>query len=172
MGCCTLQGVGRPDINGGAYSTISSSTLEVGDVLRDAGEFCVGFLFLFEGLLEQFGRFVVAHDIRPGAETAVGGDLVVFDFLGGGDEGGIEGSGALVFAEDLLAFTQDASHPFAFLPLGLLVEGMENLVEPLNLALGLVGMCGEGFAQLVGLSGLGQLGERLDQLLFGVVRVS
>jgi hypothetical protein len=51
------------------------------------------------------------------------------------------------------------------------VELVEHLLEALDLAPGFLAVMLEGLAQLVGLGRLGHFGERLHQLLLGVIDV-
>src|SRR5690606_20609881 len=53
---------------------------------RDLIELRVGLLLLVQGLLEQLGGVVVAERLGQGAHRAVARDLVMLDFLGGGDQ--------------------------------------------------------------------------------------
>src|SRR5438105_1554728 len=65
---------------------------------REGGELLVGLAFLIERLLQDFGDLVLAERFGQRARGAVGGDLVVFDPLGGADELGIaDGVGAFLF---------------------------------------------------------------------------
>ena len=61
----------------------------------DLGEELVGVLFFFKDGFEH-GRIVaLAEDVRPGAQRAVDGDLVMLDLLAGGDEGYVADAGIL-----------------------------------------------------------------------------
>ena len=49
----------------------------------------VGLLFLGKRLVKQSDRVAQAELLRPGAQGAIAGDLVVLDRLGGGEQPGI-----------------------------------------------------------------------------------
>src|SRR4051812_44741601 len=63
-----------------------SLRLLVDRAFRELGQQFVCLLLLRERLLEQVENVLVAELLGPGAEAAVGGDLVVLDLLGRGDQ--------------------------------------------------------------------------------------
>jgi hypothetical protein len=68
------------------------------------GQQIVRLLFFFQVFFQQTQRFRVAHFFGPGAEAAVGGDLVVFNLLRGADQPSIQRGAVFQFARHLFAF--------------------------------------------------------------------
>jgi hypothetical protein len=95
----------------------------------------------------------------------------VLDGLRGGQETGVQRLSALVFGHDLLAFVEDALDRVALLAARGLTDQLEHLLQPLDLAFGLVLMLLERGGQLLRLRSLGHLGQRLQDLLLGIIDV-
>jgi hypothetical protein len=96
----------------------------------------------------------------------------VLDLLGGGDEGGIQGGGVPLHLQDLAAFLDDAFHALALLAFGLVPALLEDLLQPLELGLGLLEVLLERLLQVWRVRRALHLGERAQDLLFGIVQVA
>jgi hypothetical protein len=95
----------------------------------------------------------------------------VFCALARRNQAGVHRGVIEVFFHDRFAFFDDAGDAIAVLAAYLFAEALKDLFQPFNLTLGLLEMALERLTQL----GVGrrfrQLGQRLRQLLLGVVRV-
>ena len=143
----------------------------VGDGFSYLGQFFIGGDFFLLGLAEEFQRFVVAHLFGPRAERAVTGDFVMLHFLAGGNNARVQSRGVFLFFDDVIALGDQALHGLARFALERLIERFRDLFEARNVFLGFLEVLFEGFAQLVGLCGLREFGQRFGQLLLGAVNV-
>ena len=135
------------------------------------GQLPVGLFLFVEGLLEQLGDFLVAEMKGEGARGAVAGDFVVLDALRGADQPGIADGVRGIFADEFTAFLDEAFHGFAFVAGEFLAEEIGNLIEPFNMAFGLLEVfLKAGFEFLVG-GGFRHFRERLYQLVLGAEQV-
>ena len=117
------------------------------------------------------------HDIgaaelgRPGDQRAVARDLVVLHRLRGGDEAGIHHVLVVDLADQILAFLQDAVDRRALLALRIGVHQLEHLAQPVHLAFRFGQMLLEARAQLRVRRLLDHVGQRLHDLVLGVIEV-
>ena len=141
-------------------------------VLGERRQLLVRGLFLLEVLLEQFGRFVVAHDLRPRDERPVRRHLVVLGALAGRDQAGVHRRVVELLLHDRLALLDDAGNAVAVLALDLFVEAGKHALEALDLTARLLEMSLERRAQLGRGCRLRELRQRLYQLFLRVVGVT
>jgi hypothetical protein len=94
------------------------SSSGAGRRIRSVRAFCqpgLGVFFFVEGLLQDGHMAGWAELPSPVTSAAVKSDLVVLDFLGGGDESGITRRASFRFFHDVFAYPRFALH--SFLPL-------------------------------------------------------
>src|SRR6266576_885219 len=84
----------------------------------DFVELLVGSFFFIKRRREQFGGFRFVEKGGPGAQRAVGGNFVVFDFLGGADESSVAG----FLFDQLRALLNQSLHGFALFGFGFFAE--------------------------------------------------
>src|SRR5689334_19971404 len=106
-----------------------------------------------------------------GSCRSISGYLVVFDLLSGPDQSRIANRRGLSIADDVLAFFDQAGHGVTFFAAALLAQGIEYLLEPPHLGLGLFKMVLEGHSQIVRGSRLGHLRQRLRKLPLRVIEI-
>ena len=145
---------------------------QVDHALGDVRKLLVGVLLLVERLFQQVGGVVAAELLRPRHQRAVPRDLVVLDFIGGGDQAGILDGVLGAGAQDVLAFRDQPFHGFARLALGLHAHHGEDLFESLDVPLRFFEVRLEARPQVFGRGRLGHFRQRLDQLLLGIVQVA
>ena len=131
----------------------------------------IGFLFLLEGLLDEFGDVVVAEVLGDGAGGAIAGDLIMLYALGGADEAGIADWILGVFADELGALLDEAFHGLAFVAGEFFVEDSGDLLETLDVAFGLFEVFLKAGFEILVCGGFRHFREGLDQLVFGAVEV-
>jgi hypothetical protein len=113
----------------------------------------------------------VTDAFRPGDQCAVAGNFIVFDCLRRADDGGIEHILVGHLAGDLISLADKSIDGRALHPFGLLAELLEHLTEPRDLVLGLFQMVLKPFRQ-VSVGGLfDELGQRFNDLIFGIIDV-
>ena len=95
----------------------------------------------------------------------------MLDCLRGGDQGGIEHDLVVDLAGDLLRLVEDAFDRRALGALGLFLQRLESAIEPLDLALGLAKVHLEALLELGIRRLLDHVGQRLLDLVLGVVDV-
>ena len=135
------------------------------------GQLRVGFLFLIERFLEEFGEIVVAEASREGAGGAVARDFVMLDALRRADEAGIANALFRIFIDQLRALFDQAFHGFACVPGELFAKLLADLREPLDVPFGLLEVFFEAGFELWICRGLRHLRERFDELVFSAVEV-
>ena len=112
-------------------------------VHRGFGQLCqlvVGHIFLIEILLQKRGAIGAAELLCPGLQRAVAGDLVMLHRLGGGDDGRIEDLLVRDLACNLVGLLQNAVDRGAVDRLRLGAMQLEDLLQPLDMAIGLPAM--------------------------------
>jgi hypothetical protein len=91
--------------------------------------------------------------------------------LRGGEEGGVKGRRSLEFAHDLLALFENALDAGALFASGLVLQHLEDPLEPLHLMLRFRLMLLERGGELVGLGCFRHFGKGGEDFLFCVVDV-
>lgn len=122
-------------------------------------------------MLEELEDVLLLQQLGVGADGAVAGHLVVLDPLGGGDEGRIPHLRLGVLLDRLLALLDQALDGLAGLLVGLLAEGLEGLLKPRHLVLGLRQMLLEGGLEIGRGSGLRHPGQRFGDPILGVLEI-
>ena len=148
----------------------------VGGTLVDAAfgesrQLLVSRLLLVERLLQQIGCLGVSHGARPRDQGAVRGHLVVLGPLARGNQACVHRRLIEVLFHDRLAFFNDAGNAVAVFAANSLVEALEDTLQPIDLASGLLEMRFKRVAQFRRRGGFRQFRKRLRQLSFCVVRV-
>ena len=146
---------------------VPEAILRINDGLRDESEFFIRGLFLVQCLLENLDDLVMPERNGPGGQGAVGGDLVMLGFLGGGDQGGI----AFIFLDQLLRFLDEAFHPFTPFAAGLLFERAEDMTKTLDLVSSLALVLLESSTQSLVLRSFGHFWQRFQQLQLGIQQI-
>src|SRR4029453_12850656 len=88
-----------------------------------------------------------------------------------GDETSVEGASFFHFVQQFFTFRQQTLHGLAFLALGPLTQSFKNPFQALDVVLGFGKVCIESSPEFLGCSCLGQLGQRLRQLILGIQNV-
>src|SRR5580704_4490388 len=135
------------------------------DLLGKFGEFLVGFFFFVEGLFEEGFRFGLSEQTCPGPYAAIGRNFVMFDALRGGNERCIFHATFEVFIHEILAFLDESNHRSALRAAGLFAESLENLLETVDVTLGLFEVFFESGAKLLRVCSLGHFGKRLGEAI-------
>ena len=135
------------------------------------GQLRVGFLFLVERFLKEFGEIVVAEASGEGAGGAVAGDSVMLDALRRADETGIANALFRIFIDQLRALFDQAFHGFACMPGEPFAKLLADLREPLDVPFGLLEVFFEADFELRIRRGFRHLRERFDELVFSAVEV-
>jgi hypothetical protein len=125
------------------------------DLLRKFGELLVGFLFFLEGLFEEGFGFGLSQQTCPGPYGTIGRNFVMFDALRGGNERCIFHAAFEVFIHKILAFLDESDHRSELLAAGLFAESFENLIERVDVPLGLFKVFFESGAKLLRVCSLG-----------------
>src|SRR5947209_17525372 len=86
----------------------------------DLGEKLVGFFLFTESLVEDARPLLAPELLGEGADGSVSCHLIVFDALARGDDAGVDHGRIIAFADETVAFGDDALHPLASLACGLL----------------------------------------------------
>src|SRR5690606_12266375 len=148
------------------------SRLFVHAILRDLVELRVGSFLLFERLRELLVVLGEAEHFGEGCGGAIAGDLVMLDALRGGDDGRIAYVGLLGFLDDILAFGDQAAHRFTDYASHSLIVPLQDFLDSVALPHRLLQMLFERLLELRMLRFLSHLRERLDELIFSVIKVS
>ena len=119
------------------------------DLLGELGQLLVGFLLFFESFLEKRSGFVLAKNVGIGAHGAVGGDFVMLHALRGRNQSGVERVLFQVLIHHLRSLFDEPFHALALLARRFLAQCAENLLQALDVPLGLFQMFLECRAKLV-----------------------
>src|SRR5690606_39048103 len=112
------------------------------------GEFLVRFAFFIQCFLEQVGGFIILQQLGIGARCAITRNFVVFDSLGSADQRSIQNIRRVIFLNQVLAFGEEALHPVAGFAFGFFFKNLEDLLEALDVILGLFQMFVKSLLQL------------------------
>lgn len=165
----TRAGLGRLTRDGPASLLAPGFGVDI--VFGKRGEQVVIVLFFEEGKLQQLFDLIEVKGARMGCQAAIGGDLVVFEFLGGYDEAGVAGGRSGVGGGDnLFRFVGNAKDRFGGHRFDGLAELAEDAFEPAQLFAGIIEMTGEDVSQPEGGSGLFQQRKEEDLLFFGAIQ--
>jgi hypothetical protein len=102
--------------------------------LGERRELLVRCLLLVERLLEEIGRFGVAHDLCPRNQRPIGGHLVVFSTLTARYQARIHRGLVEVLLYDVVALFDDAGDPVTVFATYFLIKALEHLFETLDLS--------------------------------------
>ena len=139
--------------------------------LSDLGQFVVGRVLFFQRLLQHLGDLFVAELLRKGPDGTIAGNLVVFDALGGGDEGRVLDVGFTVRVDRLIPLGDESLHGLAGFTLGRKPQRLKDLFQPGDVLFGLPKVVFEGRPEPVIRRRLGHLGQGLCQPLLRIVKV-
>src|SRR5207302_9947643 len=114
----------------------------------DLGEDLVGVLLLSADALECAGGSVLTEEFGPAAQSAVDGNLVVLDLLGGGDQGDVADAGFGGIFDVVLRFRDKRGNGFACA--GAVVTGgvAKEVLHLGDVTLGLGEVIAEGAGEL------------------------
>jgi hypothetical protein len=135
------------------------------------GQCLVRGFFLVQRLLKEIRGFVIAELVSPFGQAAIGSDFVVFDFLGGADEGRVDRRTAFVTRDNFIGFLDEANNGFAFPASNISLEGLEDSLEPDDVIVGFIKMPLEGISQLCMRGGASQLGQGARETDLAIVHV-
>src|SRR5437764_4530521 len=138
---------------------------------RHRVELGVGRLFLVEIGGEEANDVVVAELLGPGDQGAIPRDLIVLDGLCAGDDRGVQYGLVLDFAGRVVGLLDQAIDRRTVGSLRRLAELLEDLVEALDLPFGFLEMSLQTLRQIAVGRLVDHLGQRLGDLLFGIVDV-
>ena len=141
--------------------------IQIDDLNGERGEVFVGGIFFVESFFQKVGGIIHIEELRPTAQTAVGGDFVMLDFLGGANQRGV----AEILLDQFRTFGDEALHALGFPGRGFFTENVENLLYSSDVFFGFLQVGAECFFEFIMLGGLGHFGEGFDQLFFSVVDV-
>ena len=141
------------------------------DLLGKFGELLVGFLFFVKGLFEEGFRCGLSEQTCPGPYAAICRNFVVFDALRGGNERRIFHATFEIIIHEILAFLDESDHRGALRAAGLFAESLENLIETVDVPLGLFEVFFESGAKLLRVCSLGHFGKRLGEAILRVVKI-
>src|SRR3954454_4778062 len=102
----------------------------VGDLLSQLGEEVVRYFLLLQCGIEDIGRVGVPELSGPRDQRSIARHLVVLDSLCGCDEAGVKRWRTGVFLHHLFTFSHRAIDCRTLLPLWLLPDQPENLLQP------------------------------------------
>ncbi len=139
--------------------------------LRELGQHVVGVAFLVERLLEKPDRVIVAEGLGIAARGAIGGNLVVLDALGRGNQRRVERLAALRVIEAAACVLDQRRNGAARNGTRGLVQLLEQKTEALDLHLRLRVMLFDRAAQPLGCRAAGHERQLGDHLFFGVHQV-
>jgi nicotinamide-nucleotide amidase len=138
---------------------------------RQLAELLVRGLLFLQCFLKQLNRVVHLELLGPSAQRAVARDLVVLDGLRAPYQPRIQDRALVGFADQLLGLFDEALERRALLAFRLLAEQLEDLLEALDLAFGLLDVLGKGGLQVLRGRLLRHLRQRLEDGLLGEVHV-
>ena len=141
------------------------------NLLGDLRQLLIRRPFLIQCQLEKIDDILVAEALGHGAGGPVPGIFVVFDALGGADQGGVNHGRLAVLVEDFLSLGDEAFHRLALLAAHADPKGLADFLESLNVTLRLLEMAGEGLLQFPRGGTFCQLRQCLDLLVLGVVKI-
>src|SRR6201995_2624148 len=133
--------------------------------VSEFGQRVVGLLLLGQCLIQKLDGVLHAELAGPALQSAVAGYLVVLYGLGGSQQASVKRRLTLVLVHDLGAFIEDALDGIALLSASRLADLFEDLLQPLDLTLGLVVVLLKCGTELIGVGGLGHLWQRFVDLL-------
>ena len=116
-------------------------------------ELLVGGLLFLERLLEQCHRLGETEFIGPGDERAIAGDLVVLNRIARRNQACVDRGRFREFLDDFLTFGDNSLDCLAGLALSALADDLEDLLQTLDLAFGLLLVFQETLSELLGLGG-------------------
>jgi hypothetical protein len=149
----------------------SLSGFSIDGAFGQIGEFFISGLFFFERLAEQLAGLAVSQAIGEGACSAISRDLVMFDALRSADEAGVAYHVLGVFANELAAFPDEAFHRLAPVVDEVAIAAFGDLLEALDMFLGLFEVLFEAASQVFVGGGLRHLWQRLHELGLGTIEV-
>ena len=141
------------------------------EALGNGGQQAVGLHLFAQGLLEKLRGVAHPELLRQHAGALVAGHLIVLDLAGGADQAGVEDHLLVILLHDLLALFDQALHAVTRFAPGPHVHGLEDLLQPLHLALGDFEVLPEGVLQFLIGRRFCHLGKRADELLFRIEQV-
>jgi hypothetical protein len=97
----------------------------------------VCFLFFLQGFIEQPHGLLQTKLLHPCLQRSIPGDLIMLDRLRRREQAGVKDGRALELLHNLLAFVDHPVDGVANFASSRLFDELENLLEPLDLILGL-----------------------------------
>jgi hypothetical protein len=101
------------------------------------GKRLVGGSLFVKNFLQQAGGFLVAEQLGPFVEAAISRHFVVFNFLGGCDQRGIDRRRSIKGGGHFFALLQQSDGRIACFRFRLAVEAFENLLDFFGMTFGL-----------------------------------